>query len=368
MRLTELEIQGVRNLSNVAIECVRGLNLFVGANGAGKTAILESIYLLARGRSFRAGSIGAVIERGAPELVICTEIQDERRGAMRVRLSKGRAGVAELLINGEPQRALSSVAGLMPIQVMLPDASNLVLGPPDERRRFLDWGTFHVEPGYVKASRDFQRALQQRNAVLRETPRRRSSDELDVWTARVVELGVTVDEMRRRYVASLLPAVARWMSSMIPNLQLRVVYYAGWPEHETLDESLRETHARDVNSAVTSRGPHRAELRLEVGTERASAVLSRGQAKMVASAMRLAQAEVTSQLGGRRCIFLIDDIGAELDDTHNERFFGALETLECQVFATATDAQQMVGWFAGERVKVFHVEQGKLACWQHREA
>jgi DNA replication and repair protein RecF len=363
VRLTRLEISGVRNLSRVVIGCSNDLNLFVGANGAGKTAILESIHLLARGRSFRSGAIGSVIQHGASVLHVAADIQDEQRGEVNVRFSKAHSGAVELLINGRAERKISEIARLVPIQVMLPDGSTLVLGAPEERRRYLDWGTFHVEPSYVGTLRGYQRVLQQRNASLRALKVHRSDgvSELDVWTTRLAELGVAVDTMRRRYLVQLLPAIARQIAAMSSDLAVAIMYQPGWPDGQTLAESLRECWSRDVNSAVTSRGPHRAELRLEVGSERASAIISRGQAKIIASAMRLAQAEVTAQFGRRRSVFLIDDIGAELDGTHSERFFAALGRLRCQVFATATEASRRTETFRGDDVRLFHVEQGK--CW-----
>jgi DNA replication and repair protein RecF len=362
VRLTRLEISGVRNLSSISIACNAGLNLFVGVNGAGKTAILESIFLLARGRSFRAGSLSWVIQRGVETLRVTARLADEQRGEVGVRVVKG-VGGGELMIDGRAGHRLSEIARLIPIQLILPDASELILGGPEERRKYLDWGTFHVEPSYLKALQNYQRAVQQRNAALREAQSRMGAaeNEIDVWTARVAQFGMTVDDLRKRYLIELVPAIVRQINAMAPSLDVRCSYHAGWPDDTSLADSLRESRARDVNSAVTHRGPHRADLRVEIDSERASTTVSRGQAKIIASAMRLAQAEVTAELGQRRSLFLIDDVGAELDHAHNERFFAALERLGCQVFATATVAPSNTQTFGGNPSGVFHVEQG--LCW-----
>ena len=145
-------------------------------------------------------------------------------------------------------------------------------------------------------------------------------------------------------------------------LALEISYQPGWREGAALEDCLREGSARDVRFGLTHCGPHRADLRLTVGGQPASAVLSRGQAKVVASALRLAQAELTNQLGGRTTLFLIDDIGAEMDAPHNERFFGALEAMDCQVFATTTSDIALGAAFAGARRRLFHVEHG--SCQQ----
>jgi DNA replication and repair protein RecF len=360
MRLSRLEISGVRNVSSLSIECSPNLNLFVGPNGAGKTAILESIYLLARGRSFRSNSVGTVVQRNASLLRVLACMDDEQRGNVVVKLTRHLSGKSELELGERSERRISEVARLMPIQLMLPDASNVVFGGPEERRRLLDWGTFHVKPLYLDALRDFQRALQQRNASLRSANGQESNlgSEERAWAARLVELAESVDEARRWYLERLMPAIEVQMKALAPELLISASYYPGWPEALALQDSLGESRVRDVKSGVTTYGPHRADLRFDVGQQRAAATLSRGQAKIVASAIRLAQAQLTAELGGRRSIFLIDDIGAELDQVHNEQFFASLERLGCQVFATATVAPLLATAFASFKRKLFHVEQG----------
>jgi DNA replication and repair protein RecF len=175
-----------------------------------------------------------------------------------------------------------------------------------------------------------------------------------------LDLALAVDESRRWYLEQILPALESQMKALAPELTVTASYYPGWPMSSNLQECLGESRARDVKSAVTSCGPHRADLRLDVGDQRAAATLSRGQAKIVASAMRLAQAQLTADLGGRSSLFLIDDVGAELDHVHNERFFAALERLGCQVFATATAAPRLTAAFGGPKRKLFHVEQGSI--------
>jgi DNA replication and repair protein RecF len=222
-------------------------------------------------------------------------------------------------------------------------------GAPEQQ--VIDWG---VSRG-TKLRTRLSAALQQRNAALRVAKGRESemTQETDVWTERLLDLALAVDRARRAYLEQLVPMIDAQMGILAPELRLRLSYLRGWPESTTLEDSLRQNRSRDVKSAATSSGPHRAELRLEIGSERASAMLSRGQAKVVASAMRLAQAQLTADQGGRRSLFLIDDIGAELDHAHNEQFFQALETRR-QVFATGTPRSLGV-W--GSQRQLFHVNR-----------
>ena len=360
MWLTRLEVSGVRNLTSVSIDCVPGLNLFVGPNGAGKTAIIEAVHLLARGRSFRSATIAPVIQHGKVALMVRTGLHDDSRGQVELGIEKSRDGRSALRVDGHPERRASEIARLLPIQLMLPDASSLVFGGPQGRRRFIDWGTFHVKPSYLDELRDYQRALLQRNAALRIAKGRgpRPAPELAAWTGRLIELAQNVDRSRRDYLGALFPVVSEKLRDLGLDIALELSYQRGYREGSPLEDCLREDHARDVRLGVTHCGPHRGDLQLSVGSERATATLSRGQAKVVASALLLAQTELTTRIGGRRSLFLIDDIGAELDERHNELFFRALEATDCQVFATATTEVPLGSAFSGRGRKLFHVEHG----------
>ncbi len=361
MRLARLEITHVRNLTRVAIDLAAGLNLFYGANGAGKTSILEAVHLLARGRSFRTHRIGSVITRGQDALWVHAQMVDERRGELAVGLHKRRDNVAEVRVNGVAERRLSSVASIVPLQVLLPDGADLVLGQPGERRRFLDWGMFHVEPSSLGVLRDYQRALRQRNVVLRGARGRAEAlaRDLDSWDDRIVVLAEAVDHLRRSYVEGLSAALIAQLAGLSPGLDIELRYQPGWPDGASFQKSLRESRVRDVKSGATHPGPHRADIRLRVAGHAAAETLSRGQAKVVASALRLAQSAQIAAATGRASLFLMDDVGAELDQAHNDRFFGALSEMGCQVLATGTAPVDLRRHFGG-RLRMFHVEHG--AC------
>lgn len=360
MRLARLEITQVRNIAQLAVDLSAGLNLFHGPNGAGKTSILEAVHLLARGRSFRTHRIGSVITRGADALWVHAQLQDERQGTLGVGLHKRRDNVAELRVNSVPERRLSRIAGLLPLQVLLPDGADLVLSHPGERRRFLDWGMFHVEQSSLPVLRDYQRALRQRNVILRAARGREAAlgRDMDSWDEQVVTLADQVDVLRRAYVAALTPVFAVELARLSPELDVELRYQSGWPDGASFEKSLRESRARDVKSGATHPGPHRADLRLRSAGHAAAESLSRGQAKVVASALRLAQAAQIAGATGRTSVFLMDDVGAELDAPHGERFFAALGALGCQVLATGTVVADFARHFpAGQRL--FHVEHGQ---------
>jgi DNA replication and repair protein RecF len=361
MRLEALEVVGCRNLKDLQIELAPGLNLLVGANGAGKTSVLEGVYLLARGRSFRTARIGQVISWGQESLLVRARLWLESRGQLQIGLQRHRSDQASLKINGEIQRQLSAVSRLLPVQLMLPDAAALVLGEPAGRRSFLDWGMFHVEHRYLELLRDYQRALRQRNALLRQAEGQSSrlGPDFEAWTQGLVSAAEQVTELRQRYLVQLEQSLMGLLAQLAPELEISISLSPGWPEQKALSEVLVAGLPREVKSGLTAYGPHRADLRLKLGGELASAALSRGQAKILASALHLAQAQLTARETGLNSLFLIDDLGAELDGPHNRRFFEVLAESGSQVLATAIETPDLSSAFSPEQRRVFHVEQGR---------
>jgi len=359
MRLARLEVSHVRNLTHVLVDLVDGVNVFIGPNGAGKTSLLEALFLLARGRSFRTSHITSIVQRGESALTVRAHVVDERRGPVAISLHKRRDNVAEAQLNGVPERRQSDVAALLPLQLFLPDGAALVFGGPGERRRFLDWGVFHVKPDALATLRDYQRALRQRNAMLRAARGQATlrSVEIAAWSERVAEVGVAVDALRRDYVALLAPAFAEQLARIAPDLAADLEYASGWSDGETLAKSLSESLARDVKFGATHAGPHRADLRIRSGVAPVAETLSRGQAKAMATALRLAQAQCTMSVAGRRSVFLLDEGGAELDQTHARLLYEAIEDMGCQVMATANAVPvELKG--LGRAMRLFHVEHG----------
>ena len=370
MRFLNIEIENFRNLSSVRLEMGEGVNYFWGENGAGKTALLEAVCVLARGRSFRSARAADLVTSGQDAFTVRASFLDEHRGTQTVAVMRSKSGRSRLKLNGESGKRLSDVARILPVQILLPSLSDLVFGSPIERRRWLDWGLFHVKPDYLRTLREYLQLLKQRNAALKSFARGNLGQSgIDVWTRKLVIVAEQLDKQRRDYMGDAAAETLTVLRLLSPELEVSIRYHRGWSETESLEKVLSDSQARDVKLGATSAGPHRCEIELNAGPvfSRASAVLSRGQGKVLASAMVLGQARLLVRVSNRNSVFLIDDLGAEMDRQHGDALFRMLREMSSQILATSTLPPGESRTPALTPETMFHVEQGKVSA-RHREA
>jgi DNA replication and repair protein RecF len=201
--LSRLRITSLRCLDEAELELHPERNYIFGPNGAGKTSILEGIFVLGRGRSFRTRQMRRLVQHGADGFAVFGEVVID--GALRRLGVAYRTGRLEKRMDGEPASSMAELAAWLPVHAIDPSMHALVEGGPSERRRFLDWGVFHVEPRYLGDWKRYRRVLSQRNAALK---RGADSAELRSWSIALAEAGVAIDDSRRRYLARLAPYVA----------------------------------------------------------------------------------------------------------------------------------------------------------------
>jgi len=309
----------------------------------------------------RGRLVGPIIQDGKQNLLVRATLHDGRT----VGLSKHRGGATELHIDRARARRLSEAAALLPVQVILPDVGQLVFGGPGTRRQCLDWGLFHVKPAFLAAQRAFIAAIRQRNAVLKSWGTNASRGVLQSWTAALCRRAEVVHRYRSEYVDRLVPHFKEVLSALESRLNLQIRYRGGWG-NEPLAQVMEDRLDSDLKSGATSAGPHRADLQLKMDDKEAGARLSRGQGKLVATALVLAQAELLRQDKGRQSLLLFDDLGAELDSEHGARLLKLLRDGGGQVISTSTrapgnDAKKLYG---RESWATFHVKQGRISSVQ----
>lgn len=353
MRLDSLEVRNLRILTE--LECTPGarLNVFVGANGSGKTSILEAVHVLGSGRSFRTHRLGELIQRGAAWLRVRGELVGDDGARHPVGVEKGAEGL-RIRVGGEAVRSASILARQLPLIVVTPESQRLLTDGAELRRQLVDWALFHVEPGYLAVLQRYRRALRQRNAALRDGA---DEEALGVWSRGLAEAGEALHGQRARFVEEILPLYAETLKELLP-MPVDIEYRAGWDSAVALAEAVQAGVPTDRLRGFTGVGPHRADLRFRVGGAPAHQVLSRGEGKLFVVGLVLAQGRFLRDGAGRRALVLVDDLASELDADSRGRFFTQLEALGAQCFVT-TVSRDLVRGADSEGLRVFHVERAK---------
>src|SRR6187401_826900 len=220
MSLAELRIENLRCVESAALEFSPELNLIAGENGAGKTSILEAIFLLGRGRSFRTRSTERLIRHHQSKLTVfgATDDVPPRRAGIEV----GSDGTTRARIDGANAVSLLELTGVLPVQSIDPEIHKLVDQGPERRRRWLDWFVFHVEPNFGVQWARYNRALKQRNAALRS-----GAGEISAWDAELIKNGNAITESRQRAVARLIPSLEQTFARF-GGLDVSVGFTTGW--------------------------------------------------------------------------------------------------------------------------------------------
>lgn len=351
--ITRLNVSSIRNLQKVELDPSNRVNLIYGANGSGKTSILESIHLLATGKSFRSTRIDPVIQNGAESSVVFVELD----GSVNIGLHKSRNKQQVLKLLGSKQSNWAEVARLLPVLVLDSNTFMLLEGSPKIRRSFLDWGVFHVEPSYIDFWRDSRKCLANRNLLLKQNYP--DIDQLTAWDVELCRSAQEVDSARKRYFEQFVPVFKEVHGKLSDMQELSLTYYRGWDHGKSLSDLLIEGRPTDHKYGATQNGPHRADIRVKIGKLNAVDILSRGQQKLLVGALKIAQGILLSRAVGKNCIFLVDDLPAELDVINRAAILYALDDLGGQLFITSVDENSMENcWRKDTIVAKFHVEHG----------
>jgi DNA replication and repair protein RecF len=353
-----LQLRDFRLFQQAELGLGPGLNLLTGGNGAGKTSILEALHVLAYGRSFRGAVRDGLIRRGASALQVYCELRDGS-GAMR-RLGLERSPRDWLArVDGGAAPNLSELYREVAVVCFEPGSHELIAGGSEQRRRFLDWLLFHVEPAFLPGWRRYQRALKQRNVWLKTgTP---DAAALDAWDIELADAGTELTRQRQAWIPRLESAVRGVATALLPELGLASLrFQRGWGnEIPDLREALQQSRPRDLMLGHTTVGPHRADWQLGYEVLPARETFSRGQEKLTALACLLAQAGTLAEARGDWPIICLDDLGSELDRTHLGWALEWLAQSPAQLLVSGTEPP--VGLERWPRALLtFHVEQGRI--------
>ena len=351
--IKSFKINNIRNISGTHIEPIPGLNCFIGPNGAGKTSILEALVVLSKGRSFRSGQIASLIGSNSNNFQIIAEIECRNGNLHRLGLERD-ATKWTARHNGENIVQISELTRLLPHVLIEPSSHLLVSGPPEGRRKYLDWCVFHVKRGYLLLWRRYNRVLKQRNAALRQS----NAMMVESLDPQLIELGEQLHLARSEHASALSATLQKTLPKFNKMLnEIKLSYRKGWTG-ESLASAVQDSLIRDTERGATGPGPHRADLYLTLARAPAKERLSRGEQKTLTAAMVLAQAELICE-SGEPPILLLDDPSSELDDDHLGKLLAAALELGLQTWLTNTDMSPVVA-SCGADYALFHVKHGSV--------
>lgn len=360
MILDKVHLTQFRNFESVQLCPSPTLSIITGKNGSGKSSLLEALHYLGYGRSFRTSKHQSVVQHDKASFTIFAGCKDDNGDQFKIGLSRGHGEAFKCSVNGEHFKRLSDLVSLLPIQLFTPQSTDLVIGSPSERRRFCDWGLFHVEQSYSELMKQYGKVLKHRNALLKDYNSNTLSNDLTYWDNQIVILGERIDTLRGEYVTKLIPIFEATCLQFLPEFCVEISYYRGWDKESSLAEAISKKLHYDSKIGYTSSGPHKADLRFKVNRTQAQEVLSRGQLRMAVAALQLAQTKLFTLETNRHSIFLLDDIGAELDAEKRERFIDGLIETQTQVFVTAIEQEQLEFVNKYKDKKLFHVEHNTV--------
>jgi DNA replication and repair protein RecF len=319
--LRRVQVTDFRCLQSAALDLDPRFTLISGPNASGKTSLLEALYVLGRGRSFRTRRLDHLIRHGSERFVVFGEVDAfDRRVPLGV---EGSATGVRAKLGGANASSLAELASYLPVQIIDPEIHRLIEEGPSRRRRFLDWGVFHVEPRFVNDWQRFQQALKQRNAALKSRQPRAVAA---AWDGDLARFGELLSAARSRYVG-LLAGHAATITRNLLGMELSISYRPGWAGDLSLTEALQQSWNHDQESCVTQVGPHRGELNIRLNEMSVKDRISRGQQKLLAAALLMAQVKLFPQGSPVQPSLLLDDPAAELD---NDRLTGLIREVSSQ--------------------------------------
>ena len=351
MGLASLSVTQLRCIHGADLELPPGLTLLSGPNGAGKTSLLEAIFLLGRGRSFRTRNSERLIERGQDHLRVVGRTDELAGPEQTIGFEVRRPGGVTARVAGHNVESLADLSQIFPVQVIEPGVHKLVEEGAARRRRWMDWAVFHVEPRFADTWMRYGRALKQRNAALKLQPEQAPS-----WDAELARLGEEIAASRARLMEQLQPY---WQeaAAALSGLPVQLQYHRGWNAELPLAEALTASRPRDELRHITHVGPHRADVAVRLEGRAAREVLSRGQQKLVAVAMTVAQLRLLQATTDATPTLLLDDPAAELDRQRLAGFISQVIQLRSQLIVTSLTADSRL---FGAPERTFHVDQGRV--------
>lgn len=331
--LNHLRIRHFRNFRSRHFDLHPQITLIQGSNGSGKTSLLEAIYFLSQGRSFRSLQLNRLVQAEEAEFTLFAT-GNAAEEEIKIGLLRNLKGGSRLKLNGMTQKNHLSIMRLMPVQLFNPEQLSQFMSQSNMRRQSLYWGAFYDYPPFLELWQQYRKTLEQRNAALKQ---KLASGIIRGFDQGLVKLAGEIDDFCGQYVRSLSAILHETIGKFLSETDLQFGYYRGWSKETDLKELIESHLEQDVERGYTFYGPHRADLRFRVRQLPAIEVLSRGQQKLLVSAFKLAQMRLLESRNERQGLLLLDDLLSEFDEHHTQLILDQCLALRSQKIFTCID-------------------------------
>ena len=352
MILTELALNNYRNYKRAEISSLsHSINLILGENAQGKTNLLEAVYFLSCGRSFRTSSDQKLIREGSEGAYL--------KAAYKTAYSSGKIEAAllsdkkkSIKLNGIPVKKMSDVIGRLNTVLFAPEDLKTVKEAPSLRRRLIDIEISKLSPLYYVTLQRYASAVKEKNVLLKE--RQPSFEIIDAYNEQIALYGSKIIEKRREYLRLLSSLSSTEHEKLTGGKEALTIRYKSCAEGEDIYNELKEKltvgFEREKINNVSLIGPHREDLEILINGADSKTMASQGQQRTAMISVKLACAYAAKRLSGETPVLLLDDVFSELDNKRIERLLSSVENF--QVFITSTDLRADLESLTGKIIKV----------------
>ena len=353
MFIKQLKINGFRCYESVDLVFTKQTNIFYGDNGSGKTSVLESIYWLSTGKSFRSKKNKVLINHKKSEFFLfssfnmTSDINNQSIGAGFNQANNKKS----LRLNHKNIINQSQLAHTLPVVSIDPDSYLLIDKTPHFRRSFLDWLVFHVKPSYLNVWTQTTRCHRQLNALFKS----KQLNQIDQWEQQYIQYGTELNDFRFAVFKKLKNKVEQKVNQFIPELKdFDLHYFQGWNRELSLAELLLKDQSKNINYGNLFSGVHKMDIKCKVNSLSAQDVLSRGQKKIISIVFYLSFIELLTETTGLDPVICLDDLDAELDVHKTNLLCEFFKSRKNQIFISTVDVNKVKSLF--DDVAVFHVK------------
>lgn len=364
MHIDEISIVNFKNINEVNVRFSPKLNCFIGKNGAGKTNMLDAIYYLSFCKSFFNASDQLNINHNENYFMLNGNY-DRKASAESISCGLQQGQKKQFKRNTKPYKKLQEHIGLLPLVMISPSDQELILGGSDERRKFMDGVISQYNQNYLDDLLKYNRALQQRNNLLKQFAADRYFDAelLSIWDSQLVEYGSRIHQQRAIFVEKLIPVFQRYYAFISQGSeQVELVHQTDLYERN-LEDLLKEALPKDRVVQHTTVGIHKDDLLLKLGDYPIKKLGSQGQKKTYLVALKMAQFEFIKEISGLKPILLLDDIFDKLDQQRVEQIVATVAGEQFgQIFITDTNREHLDSIIRklDTDFRIFKVDNGKV--------